>query len=159
MQSWTAPHLFRRIWELAQSSQLNILLLGLFNDFDEEVRLRRKMITLASILKDPNVTTEILIEQGNDWAKQVKKVYEIGDVLACYAGHRLGLRRRPLDQILHSSLDIPVYLLAGAQPVEVSSPAFPSQVTPWLGSMAIIGGFCWAEVELLSYLRIGSTLC
>ncbi len=150
------PNLSHRIWEIAQSLQLNVLLLGLFNDFDEESQLRRKLITMAAIIKDPNVSTTIMIEQGRDWVGHVKKVWETGDIVACYAGHKVGLIRKPLDQILRSNSDMPVYILAGAQTIKNSKPMLPLQVFPWLGSFAIIGGFFWVEVKLVQLPQDGS---
>jgi hypothetical protein len=143
------PNLSHRIWEIAQSFQLNVLLLGLFNHFEEEAQLRRKMITMAAMIKDPNISAEIMIENGNDWVKQVRKVCETGDIVACYTGHRVGLMRKPLDQILRSSLDIPVYILAGTQTIKNSRPTFLSQLYSWSGSLALIGGFFWVEVKLV----------
>ncbi len=114
-----------------------------------KARLRRKLITMAALIKDANVSTDFLIEYGNDWVRQVNKVREFGDVIACYAGHKVGLMRKPLDQILRSSLDLPVYILASARSIKNSKPTFPSQVFSWLGSLAIIGVFFWVEVKLL----------
>ena len=142
------PSLSHRIWETARSLQLNVLLIGLTNDFDEEAQLRRKLITLASIIKDTEVSTDIMVEHGNDWVEQVSKVWREGDVLACYAGQRVGFMRKPLDQILRSSLDAPIYLLSDEQSVQSSTSTFISRAMPWAGSLAIIGGFFWAEVKI-----------
>jgi hypothetical protein len=138
----------RRIWEIARSLQLNVLLLSLTNDFDEESQLRLKLITMAAMIKDPNVSTDILIEHGNDWVRQVKKLWREGDTVACYANQKVGLMRKALDQILCSSLNMPVYILADARLVKNSKSTFLSQFFFWLGSLAIIGGFFWAEAQL-----------
>jgi hypothetical protein len=143
------PDLERRIWEIARSLQLNVLLLSLTNDFDEEFQLRRKLIIMAAIIKDPYVSTEILIEHGNDWVGQVKKLWRKGDIVACYANQKVGLMRNTLDQILRSSLNMPVYILADTQSVKSSKPGFFSQVLFWSGALAIIGGFFWAEAQLV----------
>ena len=103
---------------------------------------------MAAILKDPNVTTEIIIEQGTDWAKQVKKLYEKVMSWRAMPVTDCGLMRKPLDQILHSSLDIPVYILAGTQSVEIHT-RLSLAVFSWLGSLAIVGGFGWVEVKLV----------
>lgn len=143
------PSLSQRIWEIARSLQLNVLLLSLCNDFNEEAQLRRKLITLASVIKDPNVSTEIMIEHGNDWVRQVSKVWQEGDVLACYAGQKVGLMRKPLDQVLKSNLNAPIYFLAENEPVQNENSIFISQVVSWAGSLAILGGFLWAEVKIV----------
>ena len=143
------PSLSHRIWEIARSLHLNVLLLSLSNDFDEEPQLRRKLISLASVIKDPYVSTDILIEHGNDWVGQVSKVWQAGDVLACYAGQKVGLMRKPLDQILKSSLNAPIYFLSESQPVQNPNPTFISRVIPWAGSLAILVGSFWAEVKIV----------
>jgi hypothetical protein len=141
--------LSQRIWEIARSLQLNVLLLSLSNDFNEEAQLRRKLITLASIVKDPYVSTEIMIEHGNDWVRQVSKVWQAGDALACYAGQQVGLMRKPLDQVLKSNLDAPIYYLSEYQPVQNSSPTFFSRAIPWVSSLIILGGFLWGDVKIV----------
>ena len=137
-----------RIWDIARTLQANVLLLSLSNDFEEESRLRRNLITLAALIKDPSVSTDILIEHGNDWVGQVKKVWRTGDVVACYEGQKSGLLQKSLDQVLKSNLEAPIYLLSGYQPATNPNPSFWSQVAAWSGSLAIIGGFLWAEVKI-----------
>ena len=143
------PDLVHRIWEIARSSQLSVLLLSLTNDFDEEAQLRRKLVTMAAVIKDPNVSTDIMIEHGSDWVRQVRKIWREGDVVACYAGQKVGFMRKPLDQILRSSLEAPIYILSDYQPVRNPKRTFASQFFFWLGSLAIVGGFLWVEVRLV----------
>jgi len=138
-----------RIWEIARSLQLNVLLLSVTNDFEEEYQLRRKLITMAAMIKDPFVATDILIEHGNDWVKQVKKIWRKGDIVACYANQKAGLMRKTLDEILRSSLNMPVYILADSQSVKSSKPGILAQILFWSGALAIIGGFFWAETQLV----------
>jgi len=144
-----AHELEHRIWEIARSLHLNVLLLSLTNDFYEEAQLRRKLITMAAVIKDPNVSTDILIEHGNDWVGQVRKIWQAGDVVACYAGQKVGLLRKPLDQVLSSSLEATVYILSDYRPIKNPKRRFLSQLFFWLGSLAIVGGFFWVEVKIV----------
>ena len=137
-----------RIWDIARTLQANVLLLSLSNDIEEESRLRRNLITLAALIKDPSVSTDIQIEHGYDWVGQVKKVWRTGDVVACYEGQKSGFLQKSLDQVLRSNLEAPIYLLSGYQPATNPNPSFWSQVAAWSGSLAIIGGFLWAEVKI-----------
>ncbi len=143
------PDLERRIWEIARSSQLSVLLLSLTNDFDEEPQIRRKLVTMAAMIKDPFVATEIMIESGNNWVGQVKKLWRKGDIVACYANQKVGIMRKALDEILRSSLNMPVYILADPQTVKNSKLTILAQFSFWLGALAIIGGFFWAEARLV----------
>jgi hypothetical protein len=143
------PSLSHRIWEIARSLQVNVLLLSLTHDSDEEPQLRRKLITLASFIKEPNLSTEIMIEHGNDWVGQVSKIWQAGDVLACYAGQKVGLMNKSLDQVLRSSLNAPIYFLSEYQSDRTPNSMFVSRALFWLGSLAIFGGFFWAEVKIV----------
>jgi hypothetical protein len=143
------PDLSNRIWEIAQSLSLNVLILSLSNDFAEESRLRRKLIGMAAVIKDPKVSTDIMIEHGNDWVKQVTKIWHEGDILACFSGYKVGFMRQPLDQILGSSLQAPIYILSDYQPTTNPASTFILRAMPWLGSLAILGGFLWAEIKIV----------
>ncbi|MBI3165837.1 MAG: hypothetical protein HYZ24_14230 [Chloroflexi bacterium] len=142
-------NLENRIWEIARSLQLHVLLLSLTNDFDEEAQLRRKLITMAAMIKDPHVSTGILIEHGNDWVGQVKKLWRKGDIVACYANQKVGIMRKALDEILRSSLNMPVYILANARPVKNSRSTRLSRFFFWVGALGILSGFFWAEANLV----------
>jgi len=141
--------LSRQIWEIAHSLQLNVLLISLTKDYEEEAQLRRKLITMASIIKGPNVSTEILIEHGNDWVRRVRKIWRTGDSVACFANQKVGLMRKPLDQALKSSLDASIYILSGYLPAKNPISKNISNALYWLGSLTIISGFFWAEVKVV----------
>jgi len=142
------PELEQRIWEIARSLHLNILLVSLINDFDEETQVRRNLVTMAAVIKDPYVSTDILIAHGNDWVRQVRKIWQAGDVVACFAGQRVGAMRKPLDQLLKSSLGTTIYILADYRTPVIPNRTFLSQFLFWSGALAIIAGFFWAEVRI-----------
>ena len=100
-----------QIWGIAKSLGVNVLLLGLSNDHGEDSRLRRKLIILSASIKDANISAEIMLEHGSDWARQLKKILQPGDVVACYADQRTGILRKPLGQSLKSILNVPIYIL------------------------------------------------
>jgi len=143
------PHLSHRIWEIARSSGLNVLLLSLCSDYYEESQLRRHLVMMAAIIGDGHICTDIRIEHGNDWVGQVKNIYQPGDVIACYAGQRVGLMRKLLHEALRSQLEAPIYILTADQPIKNSRPKSLLQASFWLGALAIIGGFLWLEVKIV----------
>src|SRR5215208_258131 len=69
------PSQTHRIWEIARSSGLNVLLLSLCDDYYEESQLRRQLITMAAMISDAQICADIQIDHGNDWVKQVKSIY------------------------------------------------------------------------------------
>jgi hypothetical protein len=103
---------------------------------------------MAALIKGPGISAEIMVEHGKDWVKQIKKVCEIGDAVACYSDYKVGLKHKPLYEVLRSSLDIPIYILADSRSINLSKPTLPSQFFSWSGSLAIIGGFFWVELKL-----------
>jgi hypothetical protein len=143
------PDQANRIWEIARSERANVLLLSLTNDIEEEYQVRRKLISLAAIIRYPGVSADIRVEHGSNWVRQVERIRQAGDILACFEGHKVGLLHKCLDQVLESKLDVPIYLLKGYQPATNPSPAFWSKVALWLGSFLIIGGFLWAEATIV----------
>jgi hypothetical protein len=140
--------LSRRIWEIANSLNLDVLLLSLYTDYTEEAQLRRTLVTMAAVIKDGRISTEIVIEHGNDWIGRVQSTLLPGDVVACFAGQKVGLWRKSLDQILRSSLQAPIYILSNYHPVKNSGSTLRSQAISWSGSLAIIGGFFLAEMKI-----------
>jgi hypothetical protein len=144
-----SPDLAHRIWEIARSLHANVLLLGLFHEFSEEAQLRRNLVTLAAIIKDPNVSVEIKIEYGNDWVSQVRKVWQTGDIVACHENQKVGFMQRPLEQVLRSNLEAQIYILSGYPLEQNQNPSLLFRASPWVGSLAIIGAFFWAEIKIV----------
>jgi hypothetical protein len=104
---------------------------------------------MAAIMRDSNISTEIMIDHGNDWIREVKNIWRPGDILACYPGQKIGLMRKPLEQVLRSTLKASIYILSNEQPVKKPMSRVFWQGTSWLGSFAIIGGFFWVESKIV----------
>jgi hypothetical protein len=148
-QAGEHPNQSHRIWEIARSFGLNVLLLSLCNDYYEESQLRRYLVMMAALIGDGYICADIRIEPGNDWAGQVKNIYQPGDVIACFAGQRVGLMQKPLHEVLRTQLEATIYILSADQPIKNSRPKLLLQASFWLGALAIIGGFLWLEVQLV----------
>jgi len=147
-QAADSPNQCRRIWEIAGSFGLNVLLLSLCDDYYEESQLRRQLITMAALIGDSHICVNIQIDRGSDWLRSVKKIYQSGDVIACYAGQRVGLMQKPLHGILRLQWDATIYVLSGDRPIENSKPKSLSQFAFWSGALAIVSGFLWLEVRV-----------
>lgn len=144
-----SPNQTHRIWEIARSSGLNVLILSLCNDVYAESQLRRQLITMAAMVGDAQICAEFQIDHGHDWVKQLKSIYRSGDVIACYAGQRVGLMQKPLHEVLRLQWDATIYVLSADRPIKNSKPKLLSQVSFWLGALAIVGGFLWLEVNIV----------
>jgi hypothetical protein len=138
----------RKIWELANALGGRVQFLGLCKDAAREPGLRRQLVTLSAMVGDGSVTVESKIEFGDNWLDIVKSNWREGDVIACFAEQHTGFARSSLSQILESNLNTMVYVLSEIHQQERSRPGWITSAPAWLGSIGIIAGFFWAQVEL-----------
>jgi len=138
----------RRIWELAIATGRRIQFLGLCKDAAQEPSLRRELVTMSALVQDGRVSTEVKVEIGTNWVDFVKRNYQTGDMVVCFAEQRAGLLQRPLSQILNSELDAPVYIITGLYRQKHLSWNWISQTLAWSGFIGIMIGFFWLQVEI-----------
>ncbi len=144
----------RKIWELANALGSRVQFLGLCKDATYEPSLRRQIVTLSAIVGDGNtVPVESKIEFGSNWLTAVKSHWQAGDVILCFAEQRAGLIRKPLSQILESSLNATVYVLSGLNTQNRPRPTWLSQVAVWTGSLGIIAGSALLQIRITSMPR------
>jgi hypothetical protein len=139
-----------RVWELAISLEAHVLLLSLCKDAEQEPGLRRQLVTMASLLQDAKVPTELKVEVGSDWVQAVKRNYQAGARIVCFAEQNIGLFHRPLSQILQSNLDAPIYILSGVHPQKLPQPNWFHQIIAWSGLLGIIAVFFLLQVRITS---------
>lgn len=137
---WEFIPAIHRIWELANSQQSRVLLLSLCRDSRQEPGLRRALVILCAMLQDGRIPVETSVEIAANWVDVVKRNYQTGDTIVCFAEQRAGLLQKPLSQILESNLVIPVYVVSGVHIPKPKSNRL-AEVTAWLGSIGIIAGF------------------
>lgn len=140
--------IMQRIWELARTLESRVLFLGLCRDETEEPRMRRALVTMSALLQDSWVCTEARIELGTNWLRAIKSSWQTGDVIACFAGQEVGLPHRPLRQIIESNLKATVYVLDGLYLSRPPRSNWLLTALVWAGSLAIIAGFFWLQVEI-----------
>jgi hypothetical protein len=137
----------RRICKLANETDSDVQLLGLCRDPNQELALRRELVTVAALIRDANVFVDMQVEVGTDWLAIVKCNYQEGDLLVCITEQPIGFRRRPLSQILESTLKAPIYVLS-----QTKSPQFQSnilsQVIAWSGFIGIVAAFFILQVKI-----------
>ena len=145
---WDYIPAIHRIWELANAQRARVLLISLCKDPRHELGLRRALVILCTMLQDGRVPVETNVEIGMNWVDAIKRNYEMGDVIVCFAEKRAGLLHKPLSQILQSNLKIPVYVLTGlfSQKPQLN---WLSHVIAWSGFIGIILGFCILQVRIM----------
>jgi hypothetical protein len=137
----------RRLCKIAVETNSNILLLGVCSDANQELALRRDLATVAALIRDARVYVETRVEVRTDWLAAVKQSYQKGDMIVCIADQSVGLRRRPLSQILESTFQAPIYILSDRN-VRPFEPNALSQVISWSGFLGIIIGFFFLQVKI-----------
>lgn len=140
--------LTRRICKIAHETNSDVLLLGLSKDTSQEFALQRELITASAMIHDAKVFAEMKIEIGTDWLTVVRRHYRIGDTIVCIMDPTIGIRRKPLSQILESTFQAPIYVLTDAKPPKVSSPVL-SQVIAWSGVIGIIVVFFILQAQII----------
>lgn len=142
-----AMNVTRRICKLATDTNSDIQLLGVCKDVNQELALRRDLVTVSALIRDAKVFVEIKVEVGTNWIEAVRGNYQDGDMLVCIADYPIGIRKRPLSQILESTLKVPIYILSEAKAIQPQSNIF-SQIFIWSGFLGIIAGFFVLEVKI-----------
>ena len=136
-----------KIWELANAQHASVLLLSLYKDTRQELSLRRGLITLCAMVQAGRVLAEVKVEMGTNWVSVVKRNYQKGDLIVCFAQQRAGLLHKPLSQILQSNLHIPIYIISGRHLPKPQSKLY-SQIVAWAGFLGILAGFFVLQIKL-----------
>jgi hypothetical protein len=140
-----------RVWKLANETGMRVQFLSLCKDAAQEPALRRALITTSALIQDGRVSAEVKVEIGTNWVDVVKRNYQTGDMIVCFAEHRAGLWQRPLSQILKSDLGAPVYLLSGLYSESRSQSNLLLQLMAWAGSIGIIVGSALLQIQITSF--------
>jgi hypothetical protein len=140
----------QQIWKLADATGRNVQLLSLCNEAAEEPALRRRLITMASLLQDGGTCAQANVAHGTNWVEAAKAHYQTGDIIVCFEEQHTGLLHRPLGQVLESNLKATVYILSTLTPQQPTSNLF-SQVGTLLGFVAIIISFTLLQVNIVQY--------
>ena len=144
------PAMLHRVWKLATASGMRVLFLSLCKDAAQEPTLRRELITMSALIQDGSICAEAKVEIGTNWVDIVKRNYQTGDMIVCFAGQRAGILQKPLSEILQANLDAPVYLLSGVPPQNPSGSNWLSQIMVWAGSIGIILGSAFLQIRITS---------
>jgi hypothetical protein len=144
---WDSSSFTRRLCRLATETNSNIQLLGVCSHANQELALRRDLVTVAALIRDARVYVETRVEVGTDWLAAVRHSYQKGDMIVCIADQSVGLRRRPLSQLLESTLEAPIYILSDRK-IRPSESNALSQVISWSGFLGIIVAFFFLQAKI-----------
>jgi len=137
------------IWELAFPPGLAVLLLGLCLNPNHEPRARRRLVTVAALIREPRVSVEMQLDFGRNWMPSLKSVLQRGDIVICPAGQQTGIFREPLDLALEK-LGSPIITLPGLYPfTRRLIPRFIFESAFWAVSGVVLFVFFWFQSRIL----------
>lgn len=136
------------ILSLARERTLDVVLLGICSSLSQETELRRKLVLLSAFIRDAGLHVDIRVEHGKDWIQNLRIMLRQDDLLACCVERNSGETRPPLSDALSSQLQVPLYVFSGADSSEATSNSSPAAIASWLGSLAIILGFLWLQIQI-----------
>lgn len=143
----------QRIWKLATATHRPVHLLGLCKDMTQEFSLRRQLIAMSALLSDGQVPAEMKIEFGIRWVDAIRRNYQTGDIIVCFAEQRGGLLHKPVKQVLEEHLDAPIFILSELYPQRTSGPNVLSLLVLCAGFIAIIAGAFLLQTRILFLSR------
>lgn len=140
--------LAREVWEMALAPRIAVLLVSLCSDLSEESLIKRRLINLAALIRDPRIVVETHIEYGRNWVRGVKSVFVEGDVIVCHEEQSVGIKHTPLTEVLRA-VRAPVWTLSGYHPTDLPSRSrWQSTVIFWGVAIAIMAGFFYLQVQV-----------
>jgi hypothetical protein len=145
-----SPH---QIWSWASGEGRHVLLLGLYLHEEDEARFRRLLVSMAAAIRDSRLSAEFRLDAGDDWMEQVRAYWRPGDVLACFDRGDTGIGRLPLDQILRSGFEAPVYLLANGTAKRHPEANAGLNAVSVAGSIAVVAGFFLLQIRIVQLLH------
>jgi hypothetical protein len=138
------------VWDLANATGMCVRFLGLCKDEFQELTLRRELIMLSALVQDGRISADVKVEIGANWLDTIKRNYQTGDRIVCFAEQRAGLLHQPLSQILQTNLHAPVHVVHGLCPRKSARSNWFSQVMVWAGSISIILGSAFLQMQITS---------
>ena len=137
------------IWNLAFPPGLAVLLLGLCLNPNHEPRARRRLVTVAALIREPRVAVEMQLDFGRNWMPSLRSILDRGDIVICPAGQQTGIFREPLDLALEK-LGSPIITLPGLYPFTRRwIPRFIHESVFWAISGAVLFIFFWFQSRIL----------
>ncbi len=103
------------IWLLAMPYNLEVLLVGTVWQGDAAYT-RRRLVSLATQVRDGRVQVETAVYPHKSWLKAIAQTWQPGDLIICHAQQRIsidGWRQQPLANWLLDVHSSPVYILNG----------------------------------------------
>lgn len=108
-------NLARRVAEITSLENVTLVFIANTADPKEEYRARRRLATLAALMRDGCARVETHFTLDQNWARILNAIYQRGDVIVCQA-EQSGRNGSSLHNELEDLLKAPVYVIGGLYP-------------------------------------------
>ncbi len=137
-----------RIHGVARARGAHVLLIGVAPDPATETELRRQLALLGAFVRNAGTDVEIRVERDLEWISGFRYLLSDHDMLACCTGNSPHESRQTWADVLSARLSRPVYVFEQADQAHVPGRNRLAGLLPWLGSIAILLGFLWLQIQL-----------
>lgn len=110
--NFNVAHLAQRVVEITCLETMAIVFIANAAEKKDEYRVRRRLATLAALMRDECARVETHFTLDQNWARVLNTLYQRGDVIVCHA-EQTGQNGRPLRHELEDRLTAPVYVISG----------------------------------------------
>lgn len=142
----------RLVWQLATAAQVGVLLLAKTADPQEDSLVRRRLATLAALVRCRQSPVELALVSASNWIRALRQVVREGDLIVCPSEEASVSRpsRKTLADLVISDLGLPAYLLDGiwwdlAAPSRVRLGA----ILAWGAPLVVLAAFAGMQVEIV----------
>ncbi len=137
-----------RIHGIARARGAHVLLIGVAPDPALETELRRELALLAAFVRNAGTHAEVRVERDLEWLSGFRYLLGDHDMLACCAGNSPHQTRQTWADVLSTRLSRPVYVFGQADLAQSPGVGRLRGLLPWLGSIVILLGFLWLQIQL-----------
>jgi hypothetical protein len=131
-----------RVGKLAFPGRLSILFLALATNPEVDCSLRRRLVTLTSLVKDSQIRISAKLTYHENWVQAVEEIRQEGDLLVCLERNQAATLFSPRTELapyLVSALGIPAYVLTGIHITRGSTQWDKwRDLLVWVASIAVI---------------------
>jgi len=156
--------LSRQIWNLAANYRLDVLLISVVSSADESLAARRRLTTIAAMIRAKQFKVEKQVVSSHRWEKALRPFWRQTDMVLCPAERtvkNLFQRTIPLSQVLSDHLKTPVYTFGGLyQPSNRKRSPWLRELPFWVGFLIILSIFFYFEANVGQSVHgwVGQTL-
>lgn len=138
----------KRVWELANATVAQVRFLGLCNNAEDELVLKRTLVTASALMNSGGIATDSEVVVCKNWLDAVLSRVQPSDMVVCSQGSGSSSSQKSLSSILQADLGVPLYILSGSQSRVTVHPEWLPGAAAWIGSLAILIAFFWLQVKI-----------